>query len=57
MSDWRAFLAEAEDEGIQDVISQHERTGSPLGANSFFDRLEQFSERMYVLKNLGGRRK
>ena len=41
MSDWRAFLTEAEDEGIQDVISPHERTGRPLGANSFFDRLQK----------------
>ena len=43
--DWRLFLAGAgEEEQIND-IRKHERTGRPLGAESFVERLESALER------------
>jgi putative transposase len=44
--DWRVFLAGAgEEEQIND-IRKHERTGRPLGAESFVERLESALERI-----------
>lgn len=44
--DWRVFLAGAgEEEKIND-IRKHERTGRPLGAESFVERLESALERI-----------
>lgn len=38
--DWRLFLASADDEEQVSEIRKHERTGRPLGTESFVDRLE-----------------
>lgn len=39
VGDWKQFLAGAEDERLDD-IRRHERTGRPLGADSFVEQLE-----------------
>jgi putative transposase len=39
VGDWKQFLAGAEDERL-DNIRRHERTGRPLGADSFVEQLE-----------------
>ena len=39
MPDWRSFLMRPENDKDLQAIERHERTGRPLGADSFFDRL------------------
>lgn len=43
--DWRLFLSEAGDEEQINDIRKHERTGRPLGAESFVERLEAVLDR------------
>lgn len=43
--DWRLFLARSANEEQIDEIRKHERTGRPLGAEGFVDRLETSLDR------------
>jgi putative transposase len=43
--DWRLFLASAGEEGQISELRRHERTGRPLGPESFVERLESALER------------
>lgn len=43
--DWRLFLSEAGDKEQINDIRKHERTGRPLGAESFVEQLETVLER------------
>lgn len=38
--DWESFLADSDDEAMLTTLRKHERTGRPLGSDSFFDRLK-----------------
>ncbi|MBL7140225.1 MAG: hypothetical protein ISS74_04880 [Planctomycetes bacterium] len=40
MNDWRAFLRTADDEVTLESLRRHGRTGRPLGAPTFIERLE-----------------
>lgn len=44
VGDWRLFLGRAGEEEMND-IRKHERTGRPLGAESFIERLESAMDR------------
>lgn len=43
--DWRLFLYGAGEEGEMNDIRKHERTGRPLGTESFIERLESAMDR------------
>ncbi len=46
VGDWRKFLALTTDEDV-DLFHRHERTGRPLGSESFLDHLEQQFNRTF----------
>jgi putative transposase len=46
VGDWRNFLALTSDEDV-DLLHRHERTGRPLGSESFLDQLEQQFDRTF----------
>ncbi len=43
--DWRLFLAGDEERAVTDAIRKHERTGRPLGPETFVERLENDLDR------------
>lgn len=45
--DWRAFLSGSSDEDLVNSLRKHERTGRPLGAESFVEYLEMLLERSF----------
>ena len=51
--DWRLFLAGAGREAQLDEIRKHERTGRPLGTESFIERLESALNRPLKLEKPG----
>ena len=42
--DWKSYLQEAQS-GSSESFKQHERTGRPLGAESFIDKKAAFEQR------------
>jgi putative transposase len=46
VKDWRAFLKGENHERDQESIRQHERTGRPLGSESFLTQIEQHTDRV-----------
>jgi len=40
ITDWRGFLQQEEDDGLLRRLRRHGRTGRPLGAPAFLDRME-----------------
>lgn len=55
--DWRGFLADGLDDGPADEMRRHERTGRPLGAESFVKRLEKKLRRPLAKRKPGPRLK
>ena len=56
VADWRAFLTAPENVDA-DRLRQHERTGRPLGQDSFVERLEAALNRPSARRNPGRRRR
>ena len=50
--DWRSYLQEAQS-GSSDSFEQHERTGRPLGAESFIEKAERLLKRELKKKKPG----
>ena len=50
--DWRSYLQNAQ-YGANDLLAQHERTGRPLGSDSFIDKAERLLERDLKKKKPG----
>ena len=48
VGDWRSFLSEDLDAGEADKLRLHQRTGRPLGSESFLRRLEPIAGRRLV---------
>jgi putative transposase len=43
VSDWREFLLQGLSDEDKETIEKHERTGRPLGSDSFIDKLERLT--------------
>jgi putative transposase len=50
--DWRTYLQDAQ-YGVSDSLEQHERTGRPLGSESFIEKAERLLERELKKKKPG----
>ena len=50
--DWRSYLQDAQI-GTNDSLAQHERTGRPLGSDSFIEKAERLLERKLKKKKPG----
>jgi putative transposase len=46
VGDWRLFLSSGIDEQEKNLFQKHERTGRPLGDDSFIERLEGMANRL-----------
>src|SRR5713101_7412891 len=55
--DWPAFLRTAMGDGELDMLRRHDRTGRPLGDDSFLRRLEVRLGRLLRLQKPGRKRK
>jgi putative transposase len=53
IDDWKGFLRLTPSEQDIKTLQQHERTGRPLGSDSFLTRLEKSIDRLLKLKKPG----
>ena len=53
IGDWQEYLTQSEEEAELSAIRRHERTGRPLGSDTFIDNLEKLTGRFLRRKKRG----
>jgi putative transposase len=51
INDWKGYLNEMEEESFIETMNKHERTGRPLGADTFIKMLEKMTGRDLRLRH------